>query len=215
MLRHPKSQFRYGIIIWVFLLAAAFVISTKDAFAFRYPPPRNHGRVITHLPPGHGPFRVGREEYFHHRGVYYRHGPRGFVVVGAPIGAVIVGLPIGFTTVIAAGTPYYYYSGVYYRQVPAGYVVVEPPPQVVIAPAPPPGTSAPPKTGDRVTVSAQRLNVRSGPGLNFSVIQVVNQGETLEVCGNAPEWLYVKFSSGIFGWVLEAYTAPASVPPSG
>lgn len=215
MLRHPKSQFCYGVMLWIFLFAATSVISANDAFAFRYPPPRDRGRVITRLPKGYGSVRVGRDEYYHHGGVYYRRGPGGFVVVGAPIGAVILGLPVGFSTVIVAGAPYYYYGGVYYRQVPTGYMVVEPPPQVVIAPAPPLAAPAAPQTGDRVTVSTQSLNVRSGPGLNFSVVQVVNQGETLEVFGNAPGWLYVKFSSGIFGWVQETYTSPVSVPPSG
>ena len=124
-------------------------------------------------------------------------------------------LPIGFSTVIVTGTTYYYSDGVYYRQVPAGYMVIEPPPEVVVVQQPPPGTPASEKAGDRVTVSVQSLNVRTGPGLNFSVIQVVNQGETLEVFGNAPGWLYVKFSSGIFGWVQETYTAPVSVSPSG
>ena len=215
MLRQPQNQFRYGIILWIFLFTAMSALSTKEAFAFRYPPPHNHGRVVSHLPHGYGSFRVGRKEYFHHRGVFYRHGPRVYVVIGAPIGAVIATLPIGFSTVIVAGTTYYYYDGVYYRHVPAGYTVVEPPPEVIVVQQPPPGTTASPKAGERVTVSAQRLNVRSGPGLNFSVIQVVSQGETLEVFGNAPGWLYVKLTSGRFGWVQQTYTTPVSVPPSG
>jgi N-acetylmuramoyl-L-alanine amidase len=66
-----------------------------------------------------------------------------------------------------------------------------------------------------VTVSAQSLNVRSGPGQNFSVVQVVNQGEMLEVFGNAPGWLYVKFQSDKFGWVNQEYTSQLSVAPSG
>jgi uncharacterized protein YgiM (DUF1202 family) len=136
-------------------------------------------------------------------------------VIGAPIGAVIAALPFGYTTVSVGGTPFYCYGGVYYRQVPAGYMVVEPPPQVVVVQQPPQAAVATPNAGDRVTVSAQRLNVRTGPGLNFSVIQVINHGDTLEVYGNAPGWLYVKFSSGIFGWVQETYTSSASVTPSG
>jgi hypothetical protein len=86
------------------LFVAISIKSSKDAFAFRYPPPRNHGRIVTHLPPGHGTFRIDRDKYFHQRGVYYRRGPSGFVV-GAPIGAVIAALPNGFSMVIVAGAP--------------------------------------------------------------------------------------------------------------
>jgi len=188
---------------------------SDEAFAFRYPPPSNHGRVVKHLPPGHSSFRVGRNEYYYHGGIYYRHNQRQYIVVGAPIGAVIAALPFGYSTVIVAGAPFYYYSGVYYRQVPAGYMVVEPPPEVIVVQPPPAPAPAMANAGNRVTVSVQRLNVRTGPGLNFSVVQVVNQGEVLEILGNAPGWLYVKFQSDRFGWVQEQYTAPVSAAPSG
>jgi uncharacterized protein YgiM (DUF1202 family) len=215
MLRSPKSRLGCVTILGILFFAGTSVVSTEEASAFRYSTPRHHHGVVAHLPRGYHSFRIGNREYYHHQGLFYRRSPRGFIVIGAPIGAVIATLPLGFSTVIVAGTTFYYYDGVYYRHVPAGYMVVDPPPETIVVQEPPSVTPVSPEAGDRVTVSVQRLNVRSGPGMEFSVIQIVNEGDTLEVRGNAPGWLYVKFQSDKFGWVQEAYTTPVIVPPSG
>ncbi|MFH1491403.1 MAG: DUF6515 family protein [Pseudomonadota bacterium] len=214
MLRQSKSQFRWGGILFASLFAVASLVSTGYTSEFRYPRPPNYGRVVPKLPPRHGSVMFGREKYFHHGGVFYRHRQNGYVIVGPPIGVVIAPLPVGFRVVVVGNDTYYYSGGVYYRKVPSGYMVIEPPSEVVVVQPPPPVTQPSAKSGDRVTVTAQRLNARSGPGINFSVIQIFNQGEVLEILGNAPGWLYVKFSEG-FGWVQEAYTSPVSVPPNG
>lgn len=55
------------------------------------------------------------------------------------------------------------------------------------------------------------LNVRSGPGEHFPVIDRAWQGETLGVNGNAPGCYYVLLPNGASGWVMSVYTrAPAS-----
>jgi len=61
----------------------------KQARMF-YPRP---GRHMKTLPRGHWPVKVGSRHYRFHKGVFYRPGPGGFVVVGAPIGARIHALP--------------------------------------------------------------------------------------------------------------------------
>jgi hypothetical protein len=62
-----------------------------------------------------------------HRGVFYRRGPSGRVVVSAPRGAIVRELPPHYVRIYAGDVVYFRYGDVYYRQVPQGYVVVEPP----------------------------------------------------------------------------------------
>src|SRR5271154_5477624 len=49
------------------------------------------------LPHGYAEVRVGHDHYYEHRGVFYQHGPRGYMVVRAPRGAVVRVLPPYFT----------------------------------------------------------------------------------------------------------------------
>lgn len=194
------------------LLAATLFSLPGDTFAFqrgeKRPPERSvpyRGRVVNRLPPDHRDFEIGKHRYFYHGGTYYRRGPSGFVVVSAPLGAIIVDLPIGFRTAVIGGGTYYWYGGVYYKRVPSGYRVVEAPLRVEQATA----------EGAQVSVTTDLLNVRSGPGMNHSVIARVPQGVVLVVHGNAPGWLYVELPDFRFGWVVSEFTAPLLPTPSG
>ena len=70
-------------------------------------------------------------------------------------------------------------------------------------------------TTGSVMVTAQMLNVRSGPGLgNPAVLQVPN-GTVLSVQGNAPGWYYVKTADNLYGWVMVQYTAPFGYSAAG
>jgi uncharacterized protein YgiM (DUF1202 family) len=71
-----------------------------------------------------------------------------------------------------------------------------------------------PATG-KATVTAALLNVRSGPGRNFSVRYQVSQGAVLEIRGNAPGWYYVQLPNGHYGWVMTQFAARASSPADG
>ena len=161
------------------------------------------------------------DRFYYHGGRFYRPGPRGFVVVGAPIGAVLAAPPVGYTVLMAGGVTYYSYLGVYYQRIPAGYVVVEAPATVVAAPpvvvAPNGPAVAQPSTpaSGSVTVTAQALNVRSGPGENYQIITVVYQGAILTVQGISPGWLYVLLSYGGYGWVAQQFTTWSTLPASG
>lgn len=62
----------------------------------------------------------------------------------------------------------------------------------------------------RITVAS--VNVRSGPGLDSGVIGQAVEGQTLDVIGAAPEWLYVKTSTGQYGWVMAQYTVESQGP---
>lgn len=79
------------------------------------------------LPRGYAEVRVGRDRYYTHQGVFYQHGPHGYVVVRAPRGAVIRALPPHYTRIYVGSTVYYRYGDVYYQPVRDGYVVVDAP----------------------------------------------------------------------------------------
>jgi uncharacterized protein YgiM (DUF1202 family) len=87
-----------------------------------------------------------------------------------------------------------------------------PPPLVYPGPPPPPTTViiVPPNAvpSGRISVTANVLNVRSGPGLNYPVFGHVYRGTILTLHGNSPGWLYVLLPGGNFGWVSTPYTVP-------
>jgi hypothetical protein len=89
------------------------------------------------LPHGYLDVVVGRDHYFSHRGVFYRRGPHGMVVVRAPRGAILRALPPHCARVYVNNAVYFRFGDVYYQQVPQGYVVVDPPAAVPLPPPPP------------------------------------------------------------------------------
>jgi uncharacterized protein YraI len=174
-----------------------------------------HGRVIVNLPSGHRRIVIKKDIYYFYSGIFYQIDRGGYVVVSAPIGAIVVGLPIGYVTFISSDITYYFYGGVYYRKVPAGYIVVEPPPDAVIVQEPPDTIEDQASIGDRVSVTAYRLNVRLGPGKEHPVIDRVYRDSILVIYGFAPGWYYVRLANGKYGWVDKAYTKPVLPPASG
>jgi hypothetical protein len=84
-----------------------------------------------------------RGRYWYSGGVWYSSGPRGYVVVGAPVGFYVPVLPPYYTTVWVGGAPYYYANDTYYvwRDSDRQYEVVTPPDENAAstdAPPPPP-----------------------------------------------------------------------------
>jgi uncharacterized protein YgiM (DUF1202 family) len=139
---------------------------------------------------------------YHHGGYSYHHGYSGdlWVALGAGLltGCLIsymVNTPPSQTVVYSTPGP-----------------VMEPPPSRVVVKeysyVPPPQ----PPAVQRVVVTAQELNVRSGPGFNHAIAGYVVVGEALEVLGSAPGWFYVKTASGLQGWVMVNYTSPQASP---
>ena len=86
-----------------------------------------------------------RGRYFYSGGAWYSYGPRGYVVIGAPIGTFVPVLPPYYTTVWVGGVPYYYANDTYYawRDSDRQYEVVDPPPdeQAASTEPPPPAPS--------------------------------------------------------------------------
>jgi len=174
-----------------------------------------HGRVhvghhLSRSRRDHTRVRIGVFPRFFHSVRHYRPARRGYVVVRPPVGAIVAALPLGFLTLTLGSSLYYYHGDVYYRPVASGYMVVDPPRGVVVRETP-----AATVSGGRVVVTAPRLNVRSGPGRGYAVINVVDQGAPLEVAGNASGWLYVNLGDGRHGWVQQTYTAALMPSASG
>ena len=159
----------------------------------------SQGKVYRDISPQHQTAKAGKERYYFHKGVYYRHDPKGYRVVRPPRGTTVHRLPSGFETLVVAGITYFLLAGIYYRSAPTGYVVVDAP----VTPAPAPTSTV---NGDVVAVNAALLNVRSGPGLNHTVVGQVHLGEQLVVEETSANWLYVKLPDGSFGWVMSTYT---------
>jgi uncharacterized protein YgiM (DUF1202 family) len=101
---------------------------------------------------------------------------------------------------------------------PASHTVVYSQPEPMVVPVPPreeeyayaPQSRFP--AVEKVMVTAQELNVRSGPGFNHAIEGYVVQGEALDVHGSAPGWFYVRTASGLYGWVMVNFTAPLALP---
>jgi len=182
----------------------------------RHQPPRPvvryHSRsyISPFLPLGFTLLTIAGLEYYYNQGRYYRHIKNRYVVERPPVGAIIVDLPVGHVTFWAGGIQYYYYGNAYYKKAPGGYIVVAPPYDASSNP-PVDYQSASPAIS-QVKVMPPMLNVRSGPGTNHEITFQVPQGRILEIHGTAPEWLFVKLSSGEFGWVMERFTVSESVP---
>jgi hypothetical protein len=89
-----------------------------------------------------------RGRYFYSGGVWYSPGPRGYVVIGAPIGTFVPVLPPYYTTVWVGGAPYYYANDTYYvwRDSDRQYEVVDSPDEQAASTEPPPPPPSP--TGD-------------------------------------------------------------------
>jgi cell wall-associated NlpC family hydrolase len=55
------------------------------------------------------------------------------------------------------------------------------------------------------TVTASRLNMRTGPGTWYSIMHVLWQGNTVKVIGESNGWYKIQLSDGRTGWVSSTY----------
>lgn len=105
----------------------------------------SRGYYVHDLPRDRVYVRGPRGPYWYSGGVWYSSGPRGYVVVGAPVGLFVPVLPPYYTTVWVGGAPYYYANDSYYiwRESDQQYEVVAPPDEnAASTDAPPPPPSA-------------------------------------------------------------------------
>lgn len=62
-------------------------------------------------------------------------------------------------------------------------------------------------------VARTRVNVRSGPGLNFSSLGLIHFGTVLEIREHKDPWLRIAPPSGISGWISSRFVVPVTQPP--
>jgi uncharacterized protein YraI len=68
-------------------------------------------------------------------------------------------------------------------------------------------------SGPVASVTADGLNLRVGPGLNYRIASVLLQGEQVSLKGRSldGEWINVRSSAGVDGWVFGAYLQSQTV----
>lgn len=59
-----------------------------------------------------------------------------------------------------------------------------------------------------------RLNIRSGPGTNYSIKKALNSGEIVTITSSSNSWYQIKTSSNITGWVSSQYINLTTEIPS-
>jgi len=100
-----------------------------------------------------------------------------------------------------------------------------PPPTDTPSLPPTPVSTPTPISQPEATVATKTLNVRSGPGTNYSRVKQAKEGERLKVVGRteASDWLKILTSDGQEGWVSAEFVtvntdlgpvAVAQVPPT-
>lgn len=202
---------RFQRLTGLILAVVMVLICITPAAAQERRPDRNRHRHAVAAHHDYAPVVVHGKQFFFREGRFYHREPRGYVAVRAPFGAIVLALPVGFGTVAFGPTTYYSYGGTFYSRVPQGYMVVEPPKEVIVREEPAQDFDV----HDRVRVTAELLNVRQGPGVDFPVMRRAHRNTVLEICGTAPGWLYVEFNYGQYGWVMEKFTAPMASAPRG
>lgn len=77
---------------------------------------------------------------------------------------------------------------------------------------PTPESNSQPKTNEKKTVrvTANSLNVRTGPSVEYELSDSLNLGQTVEVVAEDNDWLQIKRPNGQTGWIASWYTTDAS-----
>lgn len=58
-----------------------------------------------------------------------------------------------------------------------------------------------------------RITMRTGPGIDHKIIEMIKSGQTVTVLEQGPEWTKIQLPTGKKGWVLNRFLTPK--PPSG
>jgi uncharacterized protein YgiM (DUF1202 family) len=85
---------------------------------------------------------------------------------------------------------------------------------VVEGPVPPPESAvavATPGAGEGAGLyrATAWVNMRAGPGQSFERVEVVSEGQTVQVVGTVRGWRNVVLPDGRNGWVYESFLTPS------
>jgi hypothetical protein len=141
------------------------------------------------------------------------------VVVAVGLGLVWLGFELGKRAPLDAGDAATVTAAAIAQQTPAGIIVPTSTPLLLPTPTP---TSIPPTETavvPRVEAGEPGLNIRSGPGTNFTRVGRVDPGTQLVVVGRYSDWFQIDFG-GTLAWaysgVVTAYNVDGVgqvVPP--
>ena len=70
-------------------------------------------------------------------------------------------------------------------------------------------------SGSQYIVNASGLNVRSGAGMQYSVVKVASRGTKLTYVSSLNGWWYVRLSNGTTGYVDKQFLTPVSASSTG
>ncbi len=164
-------------ILLLFVLLTASTVCANHRYRYS-----RHTRHYNH---GH---------YYHPHSYYYDNGD-----------SFWTGLGVGLVVSVIIG------SIIYETSKPSTVMYHNPPPEKIYpAPVTSWQQSIPVQQTERVLkqvrITSKKLNIRTLPDMNSSVIRQVYQGDTVGVIGAAPEWLYIKTGGGNHGWIKTMFT---------
>lgn len=64
------------------------------------------------------------------------------------------------------------------------------------------------------TITASKLHLRTGPGLNYTIVGNVMKGDTVTIVDESSGWYKVNLSNGSYAWACKDYVNTASVQVS-
>lgn len=70
------------------------------------------------------------------------------------------------------------------------------------------------QTDVHLRITANSLNVRSGPGTDFEVLASVKKGEVVVRLRESAGWVQIQLEAGTIGWVSDKYVEVAAAPPT-
>ena len=152
-------------------------------------------------------FSRDRRSYRYHHGSHHARVVRDAGIIPALLATGIIA-GITFSLIDSAANP----------PVPE-YRVATPAYAPVVVPGPHTAVVSPPHDSGifdgSVMVTAQLLNVRTGPGLEEPLIRQLSYGTVLSVYGSSPGWYYVNLPGNQYGWVMAQFTAPLGYSGAG
>jgi uncharacterized protein YgiM (DUF1202 family) len=77
-------------------------------------------------------------------------------------------------------------------------------------PAAPPVAAEPETPAERMVVTSDALNLRSGPSTDAEVLGRLLEGDSVEVAGREGGWIQVATADGATGWAYSDYLAVAT-----
>lgn len=77
-----------------------------------------------------------------------------------------------------------------------------------------PQEATPAVTPSKITISANSVRIRSGPGTDYDMIGSTSQGDTFQLVESQNDWYKVTLSNGKTGWIAAWLTGSASDAPA-